>query len=467
MLEVMGSPQTAAPVIHLAGTNGKTSTARMIEAIMRSFGLTTGLATSPSLHSMTERIQLNGRPISERRFSAAFLDIAPALAMADDRSQAEGGPKCTMFEAVTAMAFAAFADAPVDVMIIECGMGGRWDATNVVDAAVNVITPIALDHQAWLGDTVEQIAAEKAGIIRSNAPVVIGHQVPEAQEVLLRSAAAHDAPVYQQGDDFEVRERRLAVGGQVLDLRGLRGDYDDIALPLFGAHQGDNAAMALAAVEAFFGGVVPSDAGDALPLELVADGFAAVTSPGRLELADSQPTVVLDSAHNPHGMNAALSAIEESFGIAAPVVVLGVLADKDVQGIVEVAANTASIVVATQNSSPRAMPAHEVAALLSAHLPPERIVLRDSLTEALQVARERAEAQASGVVVLGSVVTAADARAALGVTDGWAQALDDDQDDEGDDDSDDESMDESFTDPDGIFADLRAEDADDEGDWEQ
>jgi len=254
LTELLGDPQDTSPVVHLTGTNGKTSTARMVETLIRAFDLSTGLYTSPHLHSMTERIRLNGESIDPARFVESYDEIAPYLELVDERSEEIGGPPMSFFEAITGLAFGVFSDAPVDVSVIEVGMGGRWDATNVADAQVAAILPVGLDHAEYLGDTVELIAAEKAGIIKPGATAVIAQQSPEALDVLLAHCEQFEATVWREGIDFAVVRRDVAVGGQRISLQGLGGLYDEIDLPLFGEHQAHNAAVALATVESFFGG---------------------------------------------------------------------------------------------------------------------------------------------------------------------------------------------------------------------
>lgn len=411
VMELLGDPQRAYPVIHLAGTNGKTSTARMIESLLRSFGLATGMFTSPHLHSMRERIQLGGDSVDTARFLTAYDDIEPYLNIVDERSVAAGGPPLSYFEAITAIAFAAFADAPVDVAVMETGMGGRWDSTNVADGQVVVITPVDLDHQAYLGDTVEQIAGEKAGIIKPGSQVVLAEQQLAAAEVLLARAEEVGANVVREGAQFGVSQRVLAVGGQVLSIQGLGGTYEDLFLPLFGGHQARNAAVALAAVESFLGG-----GAQLLDVELVRAGFAESTSPGRLEIVRRAPTVLVDAAHNPHGARALVEAVRDSFDFTYLVGVLAVLRDKDVRGLLEAVEPLLSQVVITSNSSPRSMAADELAAVAVEVFGADRVEVALRFPDAVETAIQRADEAAAelgggaGVLVTGSVVTAADGR---------------------------------------------------------
>jgi dihydrofolate synthase/folylpolyglutamate synthase len=418
VVDLLGDPQAAVPVIHVAGTNGKTSTARMIESLLRAFGLRTGLFTSPHLHSVRERIRLDGDAVDIERFVRVHDDVRPYLNFVDRRSIESGGPLLSFFEVMTAMAYATFADAPVDVAVIETGMGGTWDATNVADGTVAVITPIAFDHMDYLGDTLAKIAGEKAGIIKPGASVVLAAQELEVAEVLLRRCVETEATVAREGVEFGVVSRASAVGGQVVSLQGPSGVYDEIFLPLFGAHQATNAALALAAVEAFLGG-----GSAALNPELVRVGFASVASPGRLEVVRRGPTVVVDAAHNPHGARALAVAISDAFEFTSLVGVVAVLADKDARGLLEALEPLLAEVIVTRSSSPRAVDVDTLAALAVEVFGADRVEVSSRLGDALDIAIARADEAAaelgggSGVLVTGSVVTAAEARALLGRAD--------------------------------------------------
>jgi dihydrofolate synthase/folylpolyglutamate synthase len=409
LMDLLGSPQRAFPSIHITGTNGKTSTARMIDALLRALGIRTGRYTSPHLHSVTERICLDGTPIGAERLASTYDELAPLIELVDTRHE----QRMTFFEVLTALAFAAFADAPVDVGVVEVGLGGAWDATNVVDSPVVVVTPVGLDHQRFLGDSLEEIAAEKAGIVHAGARLVIAAQPPEAANVLLRRAVEVGAEVAREGLEFGVAERSVAVGGQLLTLQGLGGRYDDVLLPLHGAHQARNAACALAAVEAFLGA-----SGDRqLDIAAVREGFAAVDSPGRLEIVRRGPTVLLDAAHNPAGAAALAAALAESFTFERLIGVVAVLSDKDAQGMLEELAGVLDAVVVTQTGSPRALPVEELADVATEVLGADRVVVRRTLPDAIDAAVELAETGelgGGGVVVTGSIVTVAEARALLG-----------------------------------------------------
>jgi dihydrofolate synthase/folylpolyglutamate synthase len=411
LLDLLGNPQRAYPSVHLTGTNGKTSTARMVDALLRGFGLRVGRYTSPHLDSITERIGVDGEALSAEQFAAAYDDVAPYAEFLDSK----GGDPLTYFELTTAMAFAAFAEAPVDAAVVEVGLGGAWDATNVVEAPVAVITPIDLDHTQVLGDTIAAIATEKAGIVHSGATLISAVQQPDAAEPLLRRAAEVGAAVAREGLEFGVIARDVAVGGQMLTLQGLGGVYEEIFLPLHGAHQAQNAAMALAAVEAFLGG------GPDRPLDIdaVRAGFAQVSSPGRLERVRSSPTVLLDAAHNPAGMRALAEALTEEFSFGRLVAVLAVLDDKDARTMLEVLEPVVDAVVITRNSSPRSLDPDALAAIAVEVLGADRVDVAprfdDALDAAVQLAEEDTEGPlgGQGVIVTGSVVTVADARRLL------------------------------------------------------
>jgi dihydrofolate synthase/folylpolyglutamate synthase len=406
---LLGDPQRACPVIHVTGTNGKTSTARMIETLLRARGLRTGLYTSPHLSSMRERICIDGEPLSAEDFVTAYEDIAPYAAMVDGRQPEQ----LSFFEMLTAMAFAAFADAPVDVAVIEVGLGGTWDATNIADGAVAVVTPVAIDHTVYLGDTVGEIATEKAGIIKHGAVAVLARQPEAAAAALERRAAELHVPVLTEGIDFAVTGRDLAVGGQRLALSGLKGSYSDLLLPLFGAHQAQNAVCALAAVEAF-------SAAGALDEELVRQAFAAMTAPGRLEVVRRSPVVIVDSAHNPAGMAASMAAVTEAFGFGTLIAVLAVSADKDVAGMLGELEPAISSLVVTANSAARSMDPGELEQLAAGVFGPDRVLIAPRLDDAIDIATTLADEAADaaspggGILITGSTTTAGEARLLLG-----------------------------------------------------
>ncbi len=406
LTELLGEPQTSYPVIHLTGTNGKTTTSRMIDALIRATGLRPGRFTSPHVESMTERISVDGEPLSQERFLETYNEVIGLAAMVDE----EGPHPLSFFELSVAMAYAAFADAPVDVAVVEVGMGGTWDATNVAEARVAVIGPIAVDHSAYLGDRPVDIAREKAGIIKPGSVVVCAEQTPEVAAVIAERAAEVGASVVWEGQDFGVEHRVPAVGGQMLRLRGLRAEYDELLVPLYGAHQAQNAAMALAAVEAFLG-AEPLDA------ELVHGAFEEVTSPGRLEVIRRSPSIVLDAAHNPHGAQAVAAALEDSFVFNPLVGVIGVMADKDADGLLAALEPVLAEVVVTASSTARAMPAEELGEVARGIFGTDRVTvvprLDDAITAAVTLAEQGGVYGSGGVLVTGSVVTVGDARRML------------------------------------------------------
>ncbi|MET8175256.1 bifunctional tetrahydrofolate synthase/dihydrofolate synthase [Streptomyces clavifer] len=412
LMDVLGEPQRAYPSIHITGTNGKTSTARMIEALLNAFELRTGRYTSPHVQSITERISLDGAPIEAERFVETYNDIKPYVEMVD----AQQPYRLSFFEVLTGMAYAAFADAPVDVAVVEVGMGGTWDATNVIDASVAVVTPISLDHTDRLGSTPAEIAGEKSGVIKQGATVILAQQPVDAAQVMLKKAVEVDATVAREGMEFGVVSREVAVGGQLLTLRGLGGEYDNIFLPLYGAHQAHNAAVALSAVEAFFG--IGAEQARSLDIEAVRKAFLAVLSPGRLEVVRSSPTVVLDAAHNPAGARAASDGISEAFSFSRLIGVVGASEGKDVRGLLEAFEPIFAEIVVTQNSSARSMDADELAAVAVEVFGNDRVQveprLDDALEAAITLAEEEAEYAGAGVLVTGSVITVGEARLLLG-----------------------------------------------------
>ena len=419
LVTLLGDPQRAYPVIHLTGTNGKTSTARMTEALLRARGLRTGLFTSPHLSAVGERICVDGQPLDAERFVAAYDELKPYVDLVDASHEVP----LSFFEVLVGMAFAVFADAPVDVCVLEVGMGGTWDNTNVADGAVAVVTPISLDHTRYLGDTVAAIAADKAGIIKPGSVAVLAQQPPAAAEVLLRRAAEVGAAVAREGIEFGVLSRELAVGGQQVSIRGLLGDYADLYLPLFGAHQAGNLACALAAVEAFARTPAADGAGDpSIDPDIVRRAVATLTSPGRLEVVRRSPVVILDAAHNPGGMAASVAALAEGFGFTDLIVIMAVSADKDVAGILGELEPVAAHLVATTNSSDRAMAADELGAVAMTVLGPDRVSVTGRLDDAIEIGvalADEADARGgggpgqAGVLITGSVITAGEARVLL------------------------------------------------------
>lgn len=417
-MDVLGEPNKAYPIIHVTGTNGKTSTARMIEAGLRAHGLSTGRYTSPHLSKVTERISIDGAPVPDETFVRIWDEIRPYLQIVDDELTAAGEPRLTYFECLTILAFAVFADQPVNVAVIEVGLGGITDATNVGDGQVSVITPISLDHTDLLGDTTEDIAHEKAGIIKPGGFLVSAAQPVDAAQVLLDKAREVEVPFRFEGVEFGVESRTVAVGGQIVSIQGLAGRYPELMVPLHGAHQAQNAAVAVAALEAFFGGEKELDA------EVLQEAFASVTSPGRLEVVRTAPTIIVDAAHNPDGVRVSAEAIQEAFSFSKLVPVVGVLKEKDAEEILrqlkESLGDIAQEYCFTQSNSPRAVPAGELAELaVELGFGEDNIHIAEKLDDALEWAVERAESNddlAGGVLVTGSITLVAEARILLGKT---------------------------------------------------
>jgi dihydrofolate synthase/folylpolyglutamate synthase len=414
LVDLLGSPQRSYPVVHIAGTNGKTSVARMLDALLSRLGLRVGSYTSPHLQRVTERICIDGVPVTLERYVQAYRDVAPYVALVD-----AGSPvPMSKFEVLTGMAFAAFADAPVDAAVVEVGLGGSWDATNVADGAVAAITPIAVDHVEYLGGEITGIAAEKAGIIKPGSVAVLAAQRPEVAAVLTARCTEVGVPAAREGVEFGVLQRDVAVGGQRLRLQGLGGVYDEVFLPLHGAHQAHNAVLALAAAEAFFG----AGTSRTLDVEAVREAFATVTVPGRLERVRTGPSVFLDSAHNPHGARALARALREEFAFRRRIVVVGMMRDKDARGVMAELGPVADEVVLTAGSSPRAMEVEQLAKVAEEFVEPGRLRVEPRLADAITVAVAAAEQLGpdslsplgAGVVVTGSVAMVGEARTLLG-----------------------------------------------------
>lgn len=433
-LDYLGNPQKTFKAVHITGTNGKTSTSRMVERLAAATGMRTGRFTSPHLHTIRERIALDGEPISAEGFIAAWEDVAPVIELVDAHSAKNGGPRMSFFEVLTVMAYAVFADYPVDVAIVEVGMGGRWDATNVLDQATAVITPIGRDHERWLGSTIGEIAYEKSGIIKPGATVIAAAQPEEAQAQILQAVADKRALLRQdvsgyvsfdarmdleaeslarENGGLAVASRQFAVGGQMLTLVTAAAVYEDVFLPLHGQYQAHNALLALAAAESLFGG-------RALPAQIVENAFAQVTSPGRLEVVRTSPTVLVDAAHNPHGVTALRTALEESFPLKHLVLVYAAMADKDVEGVLSELEPICEAVVCVPMDSPRAMELDDLVEIADDVFGSDRVRSATNLVDAVDLAAQLAESSddplpASGVLILGSVVLAAQARELFGL----------------------------------------------------
>ncbi|QDO89340.1 bifunctional folylpolyglutamate synthase/dihydrofolate synthase [Ornithinimicrobium ciconiae] len=413
VMDLLGHPQRNFPMIHITGTNGKTSTTRMVERLLRELGLTTGRFTSPHLHHLRERIAIAGEPVDPERFLAAYDDVLPYVQMVDETSLAAGGPRITYFELLVIIAYAVFSDAPVDVAVVEVGLGGVWDATNVADGQVAVVAPVAIDHTRLLGDNLIDIATEKAGIIKSDAIAVLGVQENEVLQLLLERCDEVGATAQVEGLAYGVLQREVAVGGQLMSLRGLAGDYTDVFLPLFGAHQVHNAAMAVAAVEGFLGGgEQPLDA------DVVRAAFADVSSPGRLEIVRRSPTVIVDAAHNPAGIAAMAEAIRESFTFHRLVGVVAVLQEKDASTMLEVLEPLLDHIVVSRSTSPRSIPPERLGEMAVELFGEDRVTVVRDLPDALDIASGMADGggMTGAVLATGSITTVADVRMLLGVT---------------------------------------------------
>jgi dihydrofolate synthase/folylpolyglutamate synthase len=416
VVELLGDVHRSYPVIQIAGTNGKTSTARLIESILRTYGLRTGLFTSPHLISFNERIQIDGEPIANDKLVENWLDIKPYVGMVDKELEAKGEPRLTYFEVLTILAFASFADAPVDVAVVEVGLGGEWDSTNVADAVVAVFTPIDLDHTERLGSTIEAIARTKSGIIKPSAIVVSAAQQPEATAVLEQAAEITESGLVVIGDDVTV-ESSVAVGGQMLSIKGTAGEYSDLFLGLYGDHQAHNAALAIAAVESFLGGSSIS-----LDPEVLTEAFGSVQSPGRLQLIAKNPSVLVDAAHNPHGAQSLGQALGSFFNFDEVVLVFAALEDKDAAGILAPIAPHVTRVIVTAPDSPRAQDARELANLASSIVGAENVeVVADSSAAVAKARALVADSERGAVLVAGSIVLVGEVMAEAEATKGWTK----------------------------------------------
>jgi len=406
LVDILGSPQLTYPTIHVGGTNGKTTTTRMIDSLLFAHGLRTGRFTSPHLETYLERIAINGQPIDPKALIFAYNDIAAYLDLMDTKFP----NPISFFEAITALGFVAFAEHPVDVAVIEVGMGGEWDATNVIDADVSVIMPIGFDHMEYLGHTLHEIASTKAGIIKEGGFIVLAQQEPEAAKELIRKAAEVGADVVREGIEYSVTSRAVAVGGQLITIKGINDTYEDIFLPLHGKHQATNAASALVAVEAFFGE-------QPLEIEAVRAGFAAVTSPGRCEVVHRDPTIILDAAHNPHGAKALAETLANEFNFDEIVAVVGVFGDKDAAGILQALEPVVDHVIVTQSTSDRALPSGELEKIASKVFGVDRVFevseLHAALDRAVRDTTRPLSEDTIGIIVTGSVVTVGEARSYL------------------------------------------------------
>jgi dihydrofolate synthase/folylpolyglutamate synthase len=396
-VELLGDPQRAYRVIHVTGTNGKTSTTRFIERLLREHGLRTGRFTSPHLVNFNERMSIDGEPVSDEVLYEVWNDISPILEIVDNELIESGDTRLTFFEALAVLGFAVFADAPVDVLVLEVGMGGEWDSTNVADGDVAVFAKIGIDHADRLGSTIEEIAKTKSGIIKPGSIVVTSAQPAEALEVLKARAAAVAESIKIADEDFAVLDVDPQLAGQGLSIRGLAGEYLDLFLPLHGQYQAENLSLAIAAVEAFLGGAERK-----LMDDVVRVAVADASSPGRLQVVNRTPLTILDAAHNPDGAESLAQALVEYFGSPKAVGVLGVLAEKDAAGVLAKLADSFEKVVVTRSSSPRAIDPGELAEVAEGIFGKSNVSVAPNVKMALELA-EQLRSTEGAIVVTGSI----------------------------------------------------------------
>lgn len=396
---LLGDPQKSYRVIHVTGTNGKTSTTRMIERLLREHSLRTGRFTSPHLVKINERIAVDGEPVSDEILVEIWNDIEPILKLVDAELDSEGEAPLTYFEALTLLAFSVFADAPVDVLVLEVGMGGQWDSTNIADGDVAVFTPIAIDHADRLGHTISEIAKTKSGIIKSGAIVVTAKQTPEAMMQLQVKTKELAERLLSYGKDFEAIELVPEVKGQRFGLKTLAGEYHDLFMPLYGEHQVENASLAVAAVEAFLGNGERRILDDIVRVALV-----DVASPGRLQVVSREPLTIVDGAHNPHGVRSLVKALKSGFSSPKAVGVVGVLTGKNVDEMLESLSNSFEKVIVTASKSDRSIDAEELATVASKYWGSEKVQISSSVAKAIQDARDLAKANSfDAIVITGSL----------------------------------------------------------------
>ncbi|MDY2941952.1 MAG: folylpolyglutamate synthase/dihydrofolate synthase family protein [Varibaculum sp.] len=411
MMDYLGDPQLSYETVHVAGTNGKTSIARMVDALARSAGLRTGRFTSPHLERVNERISIDGQPLTDEEFLCAWQDVHQIIDLVDQESVDSGGPRMSFFEVLTAMAFAAFADAPVNLAVIEVGMGGSWDSTNVLNAKVSVIAPISMDHTQWLGDTIEKIAVEKAGIIHEGGMVVIGAQRPEVERVIHNRAVEMNATVLTYGSDFYVTDTEPAPGGQLVSIQTPHGHYQNLFMPLLGEHQAQNAAVALTAFEAYLGGKQVEEL-------LVERAFTEFTSPGRLEVTRTSPTVILDGAHNVGAAEVLRRAVLEQLPYRHVVGVYSAMRDKDVEGVLGLMEPALDAVVLVDMNSERGMEMEKLTEIANDVFGEDRVYIADDPLEAIDRAVSLAEQAAempleAATLVFGSLAFVGEVRALM------------------------------------------------------
>ncbi|MCI1935054.1 MAG: bifunctional folylpolyglutamate synthase/dihydrofolate synthase [Bifidobacteriaceae bacterium] len=417
VLDLLGHPEQSFKTIHITGTNGKGSTARLAEALVRTYGLRTGLYTSPHLEAVNERIAIDGQQLSDENFIDIYEQVIDFINLTDKHSLENGGARMSFFEVLTTMAIWAFADAPVDVAVIEVGMGGLWDATNVIDADAAIIGPVGMDHMQWLGDTVEKIATEKSGIIKPNCTAIIGPQEHESVEKILGDKARDTAGVtlLRDGEELEVTTRVPAVGGQMATLRTPNGTYEDVPISLFGEHQAHNALAALAAAEV----VLPVSG--TLDGDLVSEAFGSVKVPGRIEVVRTSPTIIIDGGHNVQAVTALRKAIEESFDFRQLVGIVSMMGDKQVEEVLGILEPLLSQIVVTQNSeTDRVMPVDDLEKVAIGVFGPDRVTKEATMPDAIAKAVDLVDTEdelgvgyGHGVLITGSFVTAGDARLLL------------------------------------------------------
>ena len=399
LAELLGDPQKAYRVIHVTGTNGKTSTSRFIERLLREHGLRTGRFTSPHLVKLNERMSLDGEPVSDERLYNVWTEIEPIVGLVDAELEAAGEDALTFFEVLAVLGFAIFADAPVDVLVLEVGMGGEWDSTNVADGDVAVFTPISLDHMDRLGETIEEIAKTKAGIIKPGAIVLTSAQPPAAMKVLMERAATVGEKFLAFGKDFVVSKVTLNKLGQTVSVRAVAGEYEDLNLPVHGEYQAENSALAVAAVEAFLGGGAQRIMDD-----VVRASFADFSSPGRLQIVNRDPLTILDAAHNEDGAKSLVKALKESFGSPYAVGVVSILAEKNARALLQILDDSFVEFLITQSESARAIPAEDLAELAREVFGADRVHVQANPQWALaEAAKLLSPTLASAIVVTGSV----------------------------------------------------------------
>jgi len=399
---LLGDPQKSYRVIHVTGTNGKTSTTRFIERILREFGLRTGRFTSPHLVRLNERMAIEGEPVSDQALAEVWEDTEPLLAIVDAELEAAGETKLTFFEALAVLGFAVFADAPVDVLVLEVGMGGEWDSTNVADGDVAVFTPISIDHAERLGGTIPEIAKTKAGIIKQDAIVLSSAQTPEALDVLRKRASDIAESFASYGDDFEVFNVSKEKSGQRFSVRTLAGEYEDLFIPLHGDYQVENAALAICAAEAFIGGGKQRIAEDVIRVAL-----ADFSSPGRLQVISREPLTIFDAAHNPDGARSLARALRDSFDSPRTIAVVSILEEKDAHGFfAELRQAPVDQVIVTKSNSPRAMDIANLSNIAREYY--TTVTNAPSVFSAIEAAKKLV-APDGAIVVAGSITLVGDA----------------------------------------------------------